>query len=468
MTRLKTLAALALAAVTYAGIAARAETPAFPPPQALKFDPPKGEHFRLKNGLTVWLLPDHTLPAIRVCARIKTGQAYDPENQPGLAQFALAALRSGGTAALCASTINGRLDFLGATLETSVNREYTDFDLFSPAQSSAETLGFLAQLLQTPAFESGKAETERNTLLDAIARRADNPLDLALQQSRRMFFGPHTPYGHWPEAEAVKAITAADLKNFHARYFAPNNIQLAVAGAFETHKMKALLEKLFGSWRGKAEVPVPPSQNGNEGRKVFLISKAAASAPVVITLPAPRLNDPKQYAFTVLNQLLGGQGMSSRLFIEVRTVRGLAYYAGSSAQQFANGGALFVYAGTKNPAVPETARLLREQIANLAETPVTDEELTRAKNAVINSYLFEFATPIAVLRERMLRELYGFPPDYPERFAARITAVTAADVQAAAREFLRPQQAQLLVVGDEKQFSRALADFGQATTLPAQ
>ncbi|MDD4004405.1 MAG: pitrilysin family protein [Elusimicrobiaceae bacterium] len=459
------LSAAAVLALAALAVPLGAEPPKLPAPKPLSFTPPQGERIRLPNGLDIRLLRDSTLPVVRACALVRTGSLHDPPGKTGLARLAAASMRAGGTKKTGADELNERLEFSGSGIEIAMTSEYAEISMFALAPYAAETLALFAEIIQAPAFEPEKVETERGVLLETLRRRNNNPKTLALREAQRAYFGPDSPYGRREEPDTINAVSAADLKAFHERYFRPDGTAIAVAGDFDPAEMAALLSLLFSGWGGKA-VPPPeaPAPSSSGTRHVFYIKKPVANAPVVVVQAGPQRNSPDQYAWQVLNQILGGYGMSSRLFEEVRTKRGLAYSVFGETLEFERGGALLVYAGTKNKTVPETIKAVLAQLDMIGRAGVSDEELARAKNNLVSSCIFQFASPIAALRERIRLAYFGYPPDYPEKYAASIGAVTKTGVLDAAQR-LNPESAKILVVGDENLFSAPLTEFGAVTEL---
>jgi zinc protease len=176
-------------------------------------------------------------------------------------------------------------------------------------------------------------------------------------------------------------------------------------------------------------------------------------------------DNPDQYPGRVLNFIFGGGGFNSRLMRELRSARGLAYSAWS---QFQVGrrfpGPVMAGTETKNASVIEALALMRTIMADLREHPVDAEELRIARESLVNSFVFSFADPHAVVVQRMQFDFYDYPPDYLTRYQERIAAVDAGDVQRVARQYLRPERQQVIVVGTPDEAGAPLESFG----LPVQ
>jgi zinc protease len=175
--------------------------------------------------------------------------------------------------------------------------------------------------------------------------------------------------------------------------------------------------------------------------------------------------NPDYYAVEVMNELFGG-GFSSRLFVNIRTKLGLAYSVGGGVgTAFDHSGITRFAMGTKSGTTAAGIDALRKEFDGLIQGTVKAGELKKAKDSILNSFIFEFDSKEKVLSERMRYEFYGFPPDFLERFRAGIEKVTAADVDRVARKYLHPEKMAVLVVGNAKDFDRDLSTFGKVTTI---
>jgi len=188
------------------------------------------------------------------------------------------------------------------------------------------------------------------------------------------------------------------------------------------------------------------------------------SAITMVDLGTDRRN-PDFYAIQVMNQLFGG-GFSSRLFSNIRSKQGLAYDVGGGVgTAFDHPGIVRISMGTKSATTAAAIEALRHQIAEMVKGDVTQAEVKKAKDAILNSFIFEFDSKEKVLAERIRYEFYGYPPDFLERYRAGIEKVTPADVDRVARKYLHPDRLAVLVVGNAKDFDRNLDSFGKVTAV---
>jgi zinc protease len=176
-------------------------------------------------------------------------------------------------------------------------------------------------------------------------------------------------------------------------------------------------------------------------------------------------DNPDYYAVRVFNEAFGG-GFSSRLFRAIRTEKGLAYGVGGGiGSAFDHRGTLRLEMGTKSSTTIESILALDEQIDDVTKHPISDDEIKRAKDAILNGFVFNLDSPDKILRERMAYEFYGYPQDYLEKFRTGVEKVTAADVARVAAKYLHKDQLAVLVVGHSSEFDKPLSSLGPVTNI---
>jgi len=366
-----------------------AAVPHLPTPQAINFNPPKGNRYVLTNGLVFRLMPDHTLPVIKITALLKTGTIYEPKDKVGLAGLTAATIRESGSAKYPSDELNKTLEYMGASAETGVDEENAGFSASGLSKDTEKLLDIVSSLMTAPAFDPAKLELKKSDLLEAILRRNDNPEAISGRESRRMFYGADNPYGRRVEAAGVSSITIDDVKKFYAENYRPQGTIIAVTGDFQLDDMVHLVTRAFSDWNNTTPAPAAPKAAAPKAeRKVYLVSKEVENAPVRIYMPGPKRHDPSEYALEIGNYVLGGSSMNSRLFQEIRTKRGLAYSVSSFWSKNDLAGIVGAYYGTKNESVPQAARETLRQYDIMRNVPLTSGELRTAKDGILNSYIF--------------------------------------------------------------------------------
>lgn len=435
----------------------------FPP---LNFSIPKSERVLLANGTPVYLLQDRELPIVSVSALIRTGSVYDPAAKSGLAALTGSLLRSGGTASLTPRQLDEELEFMASSVESAFLTDSGTVTMTSLTKNLPRTLQLFSEVLYRPRFDEQRLEVARRQALEAIRRQYDDPKELGERELQKAIYAGH-PLGVFPSAETVTAITRNDLQAFHHRFVRPDNLLITVSGDFDRTQMLALLNQTVGAVqpRGALDLPSIPAVQPAYRPEVLYAGKEINQSVIRLGHLGITKDDPDLYAVRVLDFILGGS-FTSRLMMEIRTNQGLAYNVGSHfdvGRRFI--GSFTAETETKAESTAKVISLMTDIINGIRREPVSEQELTLAKQSIINSFLFGFTSPASIVMQQARLEFYGYPSDYLDRYRERIATVTREDVLRAARNHLRPEAFKLVVVGDAKTFDRPLSTFGTVREL---
>ena len=435
-------------------------------PALRAFTPQQPKRIALPNGLVIFLQEDHELPLVRGTARIRGGSREEPAGKLGLVSVYGQVWRTGGTKARTGDQLDDELEARGARVETGGGSDST-FTSWDCLRESFDTVfATWLDVLRNPEFREDKLPLAKNQLNTGIARRNDDAVQVAGREARKLGYGADSPYARVAEYATVAAVTRDDLVAWHKATVHPNNLILGVVGDFDSKAMEATLRKTLGAWpRGpaapKADVAFREAKPG-----VYFVQKDDVTQSQIRMLHAGiRRDSPDYFAVEVMNEVLGG-GYSARLFSNIRSKKGLAYSVGGGiGANFDYPGLFQLSMGTKSGSTAAAIDALYEEIDNLLKTPASAEELARARDAILNSFVFRFDTKQKVMAEKLLYEFYGYPPDFLERYRAGIEKVTADDVARVARAYVHKDKLALLVVGKAQDFDRPLAGFGPVATL---
>ena len=440
--------------------------PALPRTGGLDFKPPQGSRYELANGLVVYLLNDNTLPVVHVTAIVNAGKIYDTKDQIGLGELAASLLKDGGTLKYKSDDIDTTLEFLGASVDASISFEEARVTMFTLKKDLDKVLDIYASVLMEPAFEDDKTALKKAEALEMIRRRNDDPARQAQREALRYFYGTNHPYGWRAELSTLKPLTKKNLAAWHANYFKPNNIIIAAAGDFGSEE--AFLQKLkdrFDGWaRGEVKFPAIPPVAPEAARRVYFIDKDISQTFIVILQKGVKRHDPVEFPLYITNEVLGG-GLSSRLAAEIRSRMGLAYSVYSYFSKRPDFGVINASCGTK----PETyskalSEILRQfELIRTAAAPA--DEVKRAKDSVINSFVFRFATPFDLISERALYEHYAYPRNYLDTYVDNMAKVDAKAVLETSQKLFKPADAMIFVIGNKKKLDKPLSEFGPVTEV---
>ncbi len=437
-----------------------------PIPKLPVFHPEQPKRIELANGMVIFLQEDHELPLIDGTARIRGGARSVPANKVGLTDIYGEVWRTGGTKSQTGDQLDDFLEQRAARVETGGGVDSTSISWSCLKEDFDDVFRVFEDLLKSPEFRAEKIEIAQKGLYDAISRRNDDPGQIAGREAAMLAYGANSPYARVPQYTTVAAITRQDLVDFHGRYVHPNNIILGVVGDFDSAKMEARIREAFAAWpRGPAatdpEIAPDPAKPG-----YYEVDKTDVNQSNIqmVALGITRKN-PDYYAVSVFNEAFGG-GFSSRLFNDIRTTKGLAYAVGGGiGAGWDHPGVLRMMVRTKSKTTVESIKALDEDMADLPKHPIDDEEIKRAKDAILNSFVFRFDSPEKVLQEQMAYEFYGYPSDFLETFQKEIEKVTKEDVARVAAKYIHPEQMAVLVVGNAGEFDKPLSSLGAVTKL---
>jgi len=435
--------------------------------QPVEFHPPAAERVVLENGMVLYLLDDHELPLVSLNAMIRTGSVYEPADKIGLAGLTGAVMRSGGTPTISGDALDDELEFMAAGMSSTIGTDagFASLDILS--KDLDRGLALFSDMLMHPAFPQDKLDLARLQAVEGIRRRNDNPAGIASRQFARKVYGPDHPLARESTPETIGRITREDLVAFHSAYYHPDSVILTVSGDFEKKEMIEKILRAFADWPpGRPELPSLPPVRDPFRPSVNLVEKDISQTHLRIGHLGILQTDPDFFAVTILDDILGSGGFSSRLFKEVRTRQGLAYSVGSA---FTPGhlepGMFVAYAETKAPSTVQAITAIEHEIDRIRTEPVSEEELRLAKDSFLNSFVFSFSSRAQIANRQASLEYYGLPPDYLERFRDGIVAVTREGVQDVAQKHLRPDALILVAVGRPDRFDQPLSTLGKLNLI---
>lgn len=438
---------------------------AIPPLPA--FHPQQPKRIELPNGMVIFLQEDHELPLIDGVARIRGGSRAEPAAKTGLVSLYGEVWRTGGTKTQTGDQLDDYLEIRAAKVETDGNADSTTISLSCLKENFDDVFKVFSDLLRDPEFRADKLDLAKREAADSISRRNDEIMDISRREGAKLAYGAENPYARVPEYASIDAITRQDLIAWHDRYVHPNNIILGIVGDFDSATMEAKLRAAFGDWpKGQPDI-VPDIAFTPPKSGFYLIKKGDVNQSWIrmVALGTTRKN-PDYYAINVFNEAFSSGSFSSRLFQKIRTDLGLAYAVGGGiGTQFDHPGVIQFIAGTKSQSTIEATQAMFREIEDLKAKPITDAEIARAKDSILNAFVFNFDTPDKVLRERMAYEFYGYPPDFLERYRAGIEKVTTADVARVAEKYLHKDELAVLVTGNAPQFDKPLSSLGPVTDI---
>lgn len=441
-----------------------------PIPTLPAFHPQQPRRIVLDNGAIIFLQEDHELPFINGFVEMRGGGRDVPASKTGLVDLYGEVWRTSGTATKSGDAMDDLLEAKAAKVETDGDVDSTSVS-WSCLKTDFDTVfGITTDLLLHPKFDPSKLDLAKQEMAAGIVRRNDDAGAIASREATKLVYGATNPYGRIPELAGVMAITIADLEQFHEKTVIPNGMIIGVSGDFDGAAMEQKLRTAFGGLK-KATAPTPPKETFNGPTPgVYSVDKSDVNQSNIwiVGLGTERSN-PDYYALSVMNQVFSG-GFGSRLFQNVRTRMGLAYSVGGAyGADYDHPGLFYTLAATKSASTVDATKAMLDQIEDLKTEPFTEDELRRAKDELLNSFVFRYDTPEKVLTERASLEFYGYPADFLEKYRAAIEKVTTTDLERVAKKYVDRSKLAVLVVGNVQQIAsgtpgqpgKPLSDLGQ-------
>jgi zinc protease len=412
---------------------------------------PSVQRMVLPNKLVLLLSEEHSLPFVTCQLIVDAGSRQDPAGKEGLANLLARGLLL-GTSRRTVTAIHEELDFMGASLSSSSNRDYAVLSLQVLKKDLEKGWDLFMDVLTQPAFPDEEIKREVEKALAAIQSAEDQPEEVAEKEFQKTLF-PNNPYGHPVEGtkESLPRITREAMVRFYRTYYRPNKAILTVVGDISAEEIKTKLLPSLAKWP-KAEIPEISFKTSFTGEaKTVKIDRGITQANMILGHIGVSRDNSDFYALTVMNYILGGGGFSSRLVQEIRNKRGLAYSVASFFDPGKYPGSFQIVLQTKNSSAREAIALSLQQMERIRKGLVSEKELEGAKKYLIGSFPMRLNTQGKLTNFLTQVEYYGLGLDYPEKYPSLIRSVTREEVLRVARKYLHPKNHILVIVANLKE-----------------
>lgn len=457
------LAVVGCALVLLSGSVGAAQWPPSRPPSPLPARPVSFPPYQLKtlaNGLQVLVVLHHEQPSVSFRLLVRAGATQEPTAKPGVASF-VSSLLNQGTTTKSAGQIANLIESAGGIIGAGSLNELSYVNGAVIKDQVDLMLATASDLVQRPAFAPDEIERQRNQMFSTLKVGYDDPDYVADLVFDRLVYGFH-PYGRPNEGtpESIARITRDDLVLYHRTWYVPNNALLAIVGDLTADEAFAAAERAFGSWP-KRDVPTvrtldPPPP----ARRVVVIDRpGSAQTEIRVGHLAVARTHPDFVPFDLAMRILGGEG-ANRLFGVLRSDRGLTYGASAELHAFKGSGNVVAETDTRSPATAEVLRLIVNEFFRLQREVVAPGELRGAQDYLSGSFPLSIESPSAIAQQVLVHLFYGLDLSEIETYRDKVERVTTADIQRVARQYLKPEQLSIVLVGDASAFADALKAVG--------
>ncbi|MEO9077808.1 MAG: pitrilysin family protein [Rhodanobacter sp.] len=419
------------------------------------FNFPALQRGKLDNGVEVILAERHAVPAVQLQLMFDAGYAADQGRKLGTASFSMSMLDE-GSKDLHSIEIAKRKQRLGALISTGCGLDYCNASLNALDDQLKPSLELFANIVRNPAFRDADTHRLRGQWLAAISQEKSQPIGIALRTLPPLLYGNGHAYaipftGSGTES-SIKALSAADMRQFMTDYIRPDNMKILVTGDTTMDKIIPQLNAAFGNWKApESKVPAkniskvaPPKDV-----RVFLVDRPGAQQTLILAGSlAPSTEAPNNLQIQTMNGVFGGT-FTSRLNMNLREDKHWAYGAHSFLQNAVGQRPFMLYAPVQtDKTAPSITEMLKEANGMIGDKPLTDQEISKVKMGDVRSMPGQYQTTSAVMGAMQGIAMYNRPDDYVQTLKSRIEAQTDASVEAAAKEVIHPNQLTWVIVGD--------------------
>jgi zinc protease len=447
-----------------------------PPPPGLppdwKF--PKFQDMPLDNGLVVRHIERHQLPVVQLDLVIKSGSATD-RDKPGLASVAGELLKAGGAGKWQSRALVEAAESLGSSLDISTDRDSTRITMSVTRDHFSEALDIVAAVVQKPRFDATEFKKLKQRETDRVTSLARTSAGWVASMVlwNKLFELPAAvhPYSRYDALPRdLDTIRLEDCRAWHKREFSPKNAVFVIAGDLDPKDTRDQVARALGAWSGDA--PEPPSFTAPAppgAVTIHLVDRPSSpQAEVYVATLGPERQSPEWPDLRVTAQIVGG-GVASRLFVDIREKRSLAYRTRAAADPVAHGPVpIILSAGTQTAKAGLAVQALLEHFDALSKGPPTDDELAVATRFLSDVFLVGVDTVSTIATMSADLAVYGLPNEYYDTYRAAVRDVKKSAVLRLSERYAKPQRALVVVAGDAARLGKPLSHFGAVRVIDAE
>ena len=408
------------------------------------------EKLQTKLG-EVWLVEAPQLPMVSILLSFRAGSVFEPAGKDGLANYTATLLEETGAGPYDAQAFKEQAEDVGVHLSVGAGKLNFTVEITTLKENLPRALELADLMLTQSHFDEADGVRVREALYANLKQSLENPRVVARRQFVKALYGKH-PYGSMAsgELETIEKFTAKDAKDYAHQQLNLANLSVSVIGQVNKTEITELLNKYLGnlpkgSHRNAVETgPQDPTP------KVYFIKRDVPQAAVYMGHLGTNKHAPDRFALRVLNYILGGGGMASRLFEEVREKKGLVYDVSSNFDDMPFKGGFTVALQTKNETVDEAVQLVKKEINDIIAHGVTDAQYKAAIDYLTGSFPLGLDTNSKILDSLDVIQTEDLPDDYLDTWVQNTKKVSKADIQKAAIKYLHPDHMVIVVVGGEK------------------
>ncbi len=403
----------------------------------------------LSNGLRVLLLRDSSTPTVSLRGYLDAGTSFDASQKSGLAKLTADNLLN-GTQTKDALTLATTLDDRGIALGFDVNREGLSIRANTLVENLPTLVQTLSDVMQHAVFPDRELELSRQRALTALKVQLDSPASKGRRTFQQAIYPSNHPFHNFPTEASLKGIQRQDLLNFYKSHYRPDKTTVALVGDFDPAQVKSLLEKELGTWKATGQAPAltfPPVALPATGVRLYDGIPGKTQSISYLGYVGINRTDPRYYSAIVMNQILGGDTLASRLGTEIRDRQGLTYGIYSVFQAGIHQGPFLISMQTAPEDAPKAIANTLKVLEQFRTQGVSTSEVLTAQRSLTSSYPVDLADPDDLASIILMNDVYGLNPAEIRQFPKQIDAVTQAQVNEATQDLLHPDRLVVVTAG---------------------
>lgn len=413
----------------------------------------------LKNGLRALIIPEKNVKSATALILVGTGSRYETRDVNGISHFLEHLFFKGTKKRPTTFEISSLVDSLGAEYNAFTGKEETGYYIKAASEHLETMIDVLFDMLQNSLFETAEIEREKGVIAEEINMYEDTPARKIGDIYESLLYGDH-PLG-WDIAgskDVIKSLSRSAFIKYMDQHYSPENMVVVVAGGVDETKTLSLLEKYGGSLVKKGALSFDPIKEDQKGPGLLVRHKATDQSHLHIGFRSYPIHHPDRYVLDVLATILGG-GMSSRMFINVRERKGLAYYISTASEQYLDAGSLYTRAGVDINRIEDAILVILKEYKKILDKKVPATELKKAKDYTRGKLILEFEDSRSVATFAGNQELMEREVLTDEQVLDQLAKVTSEDILRVARDIMTADKLNLAVIGpfkDQEKFRKLL------------
>jgi len=411
------------------------------------------------------VVEDSRLPLISFRLAFRFGDAHDPANLPGLSDM-IAGLLTEGTESRTSREIADEVARMGATLTAGASSDYTTVAGSALSRFNSEVLELIADVTLRPSFPEHEVELLRQNSKESLKQQRAQPSFLATEMVSRVMFGDHPYAVVAPTPESIDATTRDHIADFHRQKYLPNNAVFIVVGDVRVDDTIKHIEQLFGEWKQGAPLdtnfPAPP---GRTARATYLIDRPGSAQSNIVIANSGITRTDKNYFPLLLMHTVFGATASSRLFMNLREEKGYTYGAYSNLDARRSAGTFRSSAEVRTAVTGDSLKEFFYELNRIRNEPVSQKEISDAKSYLTGVFPIRLETQEGLVDQLVQIKMLGLGDNYLDEYRDRVQSVSIDDIQRVAKEYVQPDKAAVVIVGDGAEVIEQIRPFTETLEM---